>query len=311
VPPFLLVRAGGLGDVLLLHRAVATLRAGGHCVWLLAPERHGCALLDAGGVERVIDWEGPGVAALLRGEGPAGPLADSLRACAAAIVYSSNSGLVSAIAQLVPHTVSHSPLPAGGLHAAQWYTQPVLAFVTKTVELTPFRATVDEARRAAELLAALELPAAYVAVHPGSGSPAKNWPLPRFAALAEAVSCGRPWLLVEGPAEIGSLETLRRVPGARVASGVPPRVLGAALARAGTYVGNDSGVTHLAASWGAPVLALFGPTDPRSWAPVGPQVSILRAPGGDLSTLALDDVVGAVRRLGRRDGTLAVARAAT
>jgi ADP-heptose:LPS heptosyltransferase len=48
------------------------------------------------------------------------------------------------------------------------------------------------------------------------------------------------------------------------------------LARARLYVGNDSGITHLAAAAGAPVLALFGPSDPEIWAPRGPNVRVAR-----------------------------------
>ena len=60
------------------------------------------------------------------------------------------------------------------------------------------------------------------------------------------------------------------------------RTLGAALSRAGLFLGNDSGASHLAAASGAPTLALFGPTDPALWAPVGPSVATLRAPRGVL-----------------------------
>jgi len=48
------------------------------------------------------------------------------------------------------------------------------------------------------------------------------------------------------------------------------------LARARLYIGNDSGITHLAAAVATPVLALFGPTDPSVWAPRGPNVRIAR-----------------------------------
>ena len=48
------------------------------------------------------------------------------------------------------------------------------------------------------------------------------------------------------------------------------------LASARLYIGNDSGITHLAAAVGTPVLALFGPTDPAIWAPRGPHVRVLR-----------------------------------
>jgi ADP-heptose:LPS heptosyltransferase len=67
-------------------------------------------------------------------------------------------------------------------------------------------------------------------------------------------------------------------------------VLGAVLARAGVYVGNDSGVSHLAAAWGARVLALFGPTDPAQWAPVGPRVRVLRAKDTKMESLPLEEV---------------------
>ncbi len=46
------------------------------------------------------------------------------------------------------------------------------------------------------------------------------------------------------------------------------------LARASLYIGNDSGITHLAAAVGTPVLAMFGPTDPAVWAPRGPNVRV-------------------------------------
>ncbi|MEE9264659.1 MAG: glycosyltransferase family 9 protein, partial [Vicinamibacteria bacterium] len=53
------------------------------------------------------------------------------------------------------------------------------------------------------------------------------------------------------------------------------------LSQAGVYVGNDSGVSHLAAASGAPTIALFGPTDPSMWAPLGPQVEILPQTASD------------------------------
>ena len=66
------------------------------------------------------------------------------------------------------------------------------------------------------------------------------------------------------------------------------------LSGAGLFVGHDSGVTHLAAAWGAPTLALFGPTDPAVWAPVGPDVRVLRAPDGRMDLLSLEAVLRAV-----------------
>lgn len=48
------------------------------------------------------------------------------------------------------------------------------------------------------------------------------------------------------------------------------------LAAARLYLGNDSGVSHLAAAVGCPTVAVFGPTEPRVWAPRGARVKVLK-----------------------------------
>jgi len=49
------------------------------------------------------------------------------------------------------------------------------------------------------------------------------------------------------------------------------------LACANLYIGNDSGITHLAATLGTPTLAIFGPTDAKLYGPIGPQVALFSA----------------------------------
>lgn len=67
------------------------------------------------------------------------------------------------------------------------------------------------------------------------------------------------------------------------------------LAGARAYVGNDSGITHLAAAAGIPTVALFGPTDPAVWGPRGEAVRIIRA--ARMSDISAEMVVSAVRDL--------------
>ncbi len=131
-----------------------------------------------------------------------------------------------------------------------------------------------------------------------TGRPRKNWPGHRFASLVEVFAAGRPWLLVEGPADAEVAPLLSRLSSVVHARELPPRLLGAVLARAGLYVGNDSGVSHLAAAWGAPVLALFGPTDPAQWAPVGPRVTVVASPNETMEALSVHAVVRAARAVG-------------
>jgi len=120
-----------------------------------------------------------------------------------------------------------------------------------------------------------------LAVHPGSGSPAKNWAPDRYGALIRQLA-GMPAtrvVLLSGPADEKTIdETRRQIDGLDVLllDALPLRVLAAVLERCAVYVGNDSGVTHLAAAVGVPTVAIFGPTDPRVWAPRGERVLILR-----------------------------------
>jgi ADP-heptose:LPS heptosyltransferase len=69
--------------------------------------------------------------------------------------------------------------------------------------------------------------------------------------------------------------------------------LGCWLARSRIYIGNDSGVTHLAAAAGTRVVALFGPTDPAVWAPRGPLIRVL-ATDGPMALITVDRVAEAV-----------------
>src|SRR6185503_10780264 len=156
-----------------------------------------------------------------------------------------------------------------------WLCGPLAELgVAEAGDPPPLRATAEETEAVAPWLE--RLPPGFLALHPGSGSAAKNWPPARFAALASALASGHPWLLVEGPADEECAATLRELPGVVVARHLPARVLAALLAQAGRFVGNDSGVSHLAAACGASTLALFGPTDPASWGPVGPNARVLR-----------------------------------
>jgi ADP-heptose:LPS heptosyltransferase len=112
-----------------------------------------------------------------------------------------------------------------------------------------------------------------VVLHPYSGSARKNWPYERFLELER-------WYPVEwaaGPAWVRFDDLME----------LAQWIAGAAL-----YVGNDSGITHLAAAVGTPVVALFGPTDPEVWGPRGMRVKVVRARSMDeISTATVRAVI--------------------
>ncbi len=137
-----------------------------------------------------------------------------------------------------------------------------------------------------------------VLIHPGSGSPRKNWSLANWLRVAAALPGTATFVLGEaeeerwdaaGPATRG-FATLR---------GKPLRELAAALAACRLFLGHDSGVSHLAAGCGADCVLLFGPTDAATWAPPSPRVKVLQA-GADLTALSVERVIAAAQERLRR-----------
>ncbi len=308
----LLVRAGALGDLLLLRRAVAALHRAGHRVELLAPAA-GVVLVGTGDseVERLWSWDSSEVARLLAGEESPGPFADALRSADAVVALTRSRTLIDSLRPRARLLVVLDPTPpAPGPHASQWLVRPLTTLgVTENPDPPELRFSAEEQAAAETLLC--RLPPRFLAFHQGSGSDTKNWPADRFPALARRLlghpALGpHPYLLVLGPAEANEESASESVlsapselrpdadgPSFLVARELPLRVLGAVLSQAGLYVGNDSGVSHLAAAAGAPALCLFGPTDPSLWAPIGRRVRCLRAPRARMADLTVDAAVQA------------------
>jgi ADP-heptose:LPS heptosyltransferase len=266
-------------------------------VGLLAPAAPAAALLGPGGVEDVLPWDGAETAALLAGEATRGPVAAALRSVDAVVAFTRSEPVLAALRRQARHLLARDPTPpVGGPHASRWLAGALEPLgIDVRSEPPPLGFTDGERSRAQELTR--ELPADFVALHPGSGSRRKNWPVDRFADATCRLSSGESWLLVLGPAE----DDVVPLPGAVAARGWPLRTLGAVLGRAGLFLGNDSGMAHLAAACGTKTLALFGPTDPAQWAPVGDSVATLRPRSGHITDLTVDEVVAAA--LGLRAGT--------
>jgi len=129
-----------------------------------------------------------------------------------------------------------------------------------------------------------------IVVHPGSGSPRKNWPADRWRQLISLLP--PPLSLVVGEAEPTGWRD-GNFPGVTVLADLTLNQLADHLETARVFVGHDSGVSHLAAACSAPCVLLFGPTDPAVWAPPAPHVHVLRA-GPDLAALSVADVAHAV-----------------
>lgn len=117
-----------------------------------------------------------------------------------------------------------------------------------------------------------------IILHVGAGSRDKRWPMPHWATLAAALPA--PVQLLAGEVELEQFtpaerSTFTALHGTFLTT-LPDLATGLSAAR--LVICADSGPAHLSAQLGIPTLALFGPTDPRTWSPIGPQVSIVAPP---------------------------------
>ncbi len=185
-------------------------------------------------------------------------------------------------------------------HAAQQLARPLenlaLFLDDPAARVHP---SAEDQRIARGFLGESEAP--LIAIHPGSGSPRKNWPIANWVEVARWLLESTPQsrlLLIGGEADESLIARLQNtLPRERIhyALNLPLPHLAAILQRCRLFVGHDSGISHLAAATGTPCVLLFGPTDPAIWAPANPGVHILTAPSGELAHLSLTEVQQVVR----------------
>jgi ADP-heptose:LPS heptosyltransferase len=249
----LVLRPGALGDTLLALPALRALRRARLPVTLAA---HGAAarlLESVGEIDRGLSFDDPSLTWLFTGPPPAG----------------------SRGAETVVAWMSNAPpgVPADAVCAASrppMMDQHCARYLLETLAPLGMDLACD-----ARALRIMPNWTPEVLVHPGSGSPAKNWPAERFAAVIRLLH--RPVRLIVGEADDEPAARLEARLGRRLPRLERPSLqeLAARLAGCHAYLGNDSGVSHLAGLCGAHAFVLFGPTDPRVWRPLGPHVSIV------------------------------------
>lgn len=122
-----------------------------------------------------------------------------------------------------------------------------------------------------------------VVIHPFSGSARKNWPLASYVELAKSLPLKAEWIC--GPEEQLS-DAMRFENLAELAAWI---------AGARLYIGNDSGITHLAAAVGVSTIAIFGPSSPETWAPRGANARVLHS--NPIDSLSVHEVLGLANRL--------------
>ena len=185
-------------------------------------------------------------------------------------------------------------------HESEIYLKVVSALAGRELHAFANLPVADAALAVARAyLAAENIAAPFIVAHPGGGvNPgarfeAKRFPLQQFAELLNRV--GRAWkasvILLGGPGDAELVAEVKRRLDVRSVSWVDRLTfpeMGALAAEALVYIGNDTGLTHLAAASGAKVVMLMGPTDPLRYAPYAQDSIAVCLAGRQVHSFAAD-----------------------
>lgn len=296
---------GALGDVLLSLPCLRVIAREGMELHFTGRPDAGMLLREAGLVHAASSASNARLASLYAGAAdPAGR--DFLRRFPRAVVFTVNpeSALVSAIRQEVPETrvIATAPPAGSQVHAAEFRLgQLSRSEHPDAGPLLPVPPIHQQLAAGMLSRAGYDGHGPLLTVHPGSGGKAKCWPLDRYLELLDGLG-PRPGpfvILFTGPAEDDAVRDrvdafARSRPGVLHYADADLSAVAAIISAADLHLGNDSGVSHLAAAVGCSVIALFGPTDPAVWRPWGPGTEVLRS--ADVAALSVTTVGERVRK---------------
>ena len=297
-PRILILRGGAIGDFVLTLPAIQALRRRWPQAYIeLVGYPHIAQLAHAGGlVDRITSLDKADVARYF-----------SLRPC----IPDEQSAYIQSFDLIVSYlydpdeVVKRNLLAAGATqvlygspivreaHAVDHLLKPLeeLAIYAEELERPQLNLKENHLRNGRDRIKSMG--ERVVAIHPGSGSPTKNWPIDKFLDLVERITGNGSMtpVFIMGEADTDVAHELSRkkcqVPVLPSGSLVE---LAEWLSACAAYVGNDSGVTHIAASLGISVIALYGPTNPDLWGPRGPNVRILQETSETLAGIPVENV---------------------
>jgi heptosyltransferase-3 len=284
-----MIHPGGLGDVLLAVPAMTRLRSRfpKHRLVLCAEDQVARLLLACRIIDESTSMRGRTCADLFAGaDSVTGQLQKWLEDCDLAIGWMGD--LDGKLSETLKAVGAQQAIVESPFSTAIQATHQRDRFL-EVIEEAPFDGEGDALLTVTEPLldlgeacleaAGLSIGQPLFIIHPGSGSAHKCVAPEILATLVVAVQMyGATPVILEGPADRKPVERLLRscVTPPIVLRGLDVLTVAGVLAQARLYVGQDSGVTHMAGLMGVRTVALFGPTDPARWAPRGAHVTVVQ-----------------------------------
>lgn len=140
-----------------------------------------------------------------------------------------------------------------------------------------------------------------IVYHIGAGKVQNRWEVSRFARVANSLAqeFNSATILTSGPMDddpVFEMIQWLNVP-YNLIKGKSIREVATILSTADLVITNDTGIMHVAGAVGVAVLSLFGPTDPRQWAPIGTRNRYIEGKGGDINSISVEEVLVNAREM--------------
>ena len=188
-----------------------------------------------------------------------------------------------------------------GIHAVEEHFETIRAVLSSDTAIPPCRLHLGATAQARAAALLETLPGeCWLAIAPGANWPGKKWPAAHYQALLQSMPGLFDGVIIVGsPNDVDDARTLTDagLPAVNAVGQTDLPLAAALLARAHVFVGNDSGLGHMAAAVGVPSLTVFGPGRPQRYRPWGNKAEVIMAPDADLARLTPDAVCERLRAL--------------
>lgn len=266
------IHHGALGDLVTAFPLFRALKTAGFEIHLLCRGPIGALAASLGLAHQAYALESAAFASLYR-ENPDTAAMQPVEACDRVLALTRSDALAAGLSRFFKkpvHRIPPRPAPGTRVHVARHLLHASLKIgliesFDENVLIPSLTLNSGENTRS-------------LWIHPGAGSPLKRWPLDRFIDTAVGLRENGfdPGFLL-GPAEFFLESALSTAaPDFRIFTTGDLSALTRALTSARGFIGNDSGVSHLAAFLGLFTVAVFGPTDPARWKPLGPAAAVVQ-----------------------------------